>query len=66
MKKKHKHHHDWGHLKDTRMRYEKPHTMHFSAGESYANASIWQKCGVCGREYMGMDLLEKHAAEHSR
>ena len=63
MKKKHKHHHDWSHLKDTRLRYEKPNTMHFSAGEAYANAEIWKTCEFCGKEFMGNDLLQKHRSE---
>jgi hypothetical protein len=60
VRKRHKHHHDWGGKKDDRMRYEKPSTMHFTAGEAYAQSDIWRSCGACGRTLMGEDSLAEH------
>jgi hypothetical protein len=61
MKKRHKHHHDWGGKKDDRMKYETGHPMNFvMGGENYANAPLWKLCEVCGIEFMGEDSLAEH------
>jgi hypothetical protein len=47
VKKKHKHHHDWGGKKDDRMPYEKGGTMTFVAGsEAYRDG--WDR--IFGRQ----------------
>lgn len=46
------------------MKYLGSRPMTFGmASKAYSDSPLWKKCGMCGKEFMGDESLNKHTVE---